>query len=44
MTLNSAKIKPVALVVIELHLSEGFSGGVSEQASKSVKSVENSTK
>jgi len=29
--LNSAKIKPVALAVIELHLSEGSGKGVSQK-------------
>ena len=29
-TLNGAKVKPIALVVIELRLSEGISESVSE--------------
>ena len=35
-TLNSAKIKPVALAVIELRLSEGISQSVSQSVSYSV--------
>ena len=34
-TLNSEKIKPVALAVIELRLSEGISQSVSQEVSQS---------
>ena len=40
-TLNSEKVRPVALVVIELHLSEGISQSVSQSVTQS---VENSVK
>jgi len=39
--LNSEEIKPVAIAIIELRLSEHISKGVSEWVSQS---VENSTK
>ena len=35
---NSEKIKPVALAVIELHLSEGISQLLSQSVAKSVES------
>ena len=34
---NSEKIKPVALAVIELHLSEGISQSVSQSVENSIK-------
>ena len=40
-TLNSEKIKPVALAVIELQLSEGISQSITQLLSQS---VENSVK
>ena len=36
-TLNSEEIKPVALAVIELHLSEGISQSVTQSVENSVK-------
>jgi len=36
-TLNSEEIKPVALAIIELHLSEGISWSVSQLVQNSVK-------
>jgi len=33
-TLNSEEIKPVAIAIIKLHLSEGISKGVSQSSSK----------
>ena len=35
-TLNSEKIKPVALAIVELRLSEGISYSVSQSCSQSV--------
>ena len=37
--LNSEEIKPVAVVVIELCLSEGISKGVSQSVSQSVEKL-----
>ena len=39
-TLNSEEIKPVALAIIELHLSEGISQPVSQLVSQSVENSE----
>ena len=48
-TLNSEKIKPVALTIVELRLSEGISRSVRQSVSQSVtyllsQSLENSVK
>jgi len=41
MTLNSEEIKPIALVVIDLRLSEGISESVSQIVSQSVENLLN---
>ena len=38
-TLNSEEMKPLAIAIIELHLSEGISKGVSQPFSQSVENL-----